>query len=94
MKENQTKKKSTKHFVKLELFSKFKVRGGQALKAIEFSILLVLGYETNCYACKEEMEAMIDEAQSLFTQEVFLDTAFHPRLIGQKGRNLKKVSGK
>lgn len=37
------------------------------------------------------MEAIIGEVQSLFTQEIFLDATFHPRLIGQKGRNLKKV---
>ncbi|CAG9535090.1 unnamed protein product [Cercopithifilaria johnstoni] len=53
--------------------------------------ITLIGYEANCNACKEEMEAIIDEAQSLFTQEIFLDATFHPRLIGQKGRNLKKV---
>uniref|UniRef100_A0A915Q0U1 K Homology domain-containing protein n=1 Tax=Setaria digitata TaxID=48799 RepID=A0A915Q0U1_9BILA len=53
--------------------------------------ITLTGYEANCKACKEEMEAMIGEAQSLFTQEIFLDATFHPRLIGQKGRNLKKV---
>ncbi|EJD75804.1 KH domain-containing protein [Loa loa] len=53
--------------------------------------ITLTGYEANCNACKEEMEAMIGEAQSLFTQEIFLDATFHPRLIGQKGRNLKKV---
>uniref|UniRef100_A0AAF5PYT3 K Homology domain-containing protein n=2 Tax=Wuchereria bancrofti TaxID=6293 RepID=A0AAF5PYT3_WUCBA len=53
--------------------------------------ITLTGYEANCNACKEEMEAMIGEVQSLFTQEIFLDATFHPRLIGQKGRNLKKV---
>ncbi|OZC06636.1 hypothetical protein X798_06373 [Onchocerca flexuosa] len=53
--------------------------------------ITLTGYEANCNACKEEMEAIIGEAQSLFTQEIFLDATFHPRLIGQKGRNLKKV---
>ncbi|VBB30290.1 unnamed protein product [Acanthocheilonema viteae] len=53
--------------------------------------ITLTGYEANCKACKEEMEAIIGEVQSLFTQEIFLDATFHPRLIGQKGRNLKKV---
>uniref|UniRef100_A0A0R3RY71 Vigilin n=1 Tax=Elaeophora elaphi TaxID=1147741 RepID=A0A0R3RY71_9BILA len=53
--------------------------------------ITLTGYEANCNACKEEMEVIIGEVQSLFTQEIFLDATFHPRLIGQKGRNLKKV---
>lgn len=53
--------------------------------------IVITGYEKNCEACKEEMEAMIGEVQSLFTQEISLNASFHPRLIGQKGRNVKKV---
>ncbi|VDN04210.1 unnamed protein product [Thelazia callipaeda] len=53
--------------------------------------ITLTGYEANCIACKQEMEAMVGEVQSLFSQQIFLDAAFHPRLIGQKGRNLKKV---
>lgn len=50
-----------------------------------------LGYEANCIACKEEIEAIINESQSLFAQEISLDASFHPRLIGLKGRNVRKV---
>lgn len=53
--------------------------------------IILAGYETNCHACKEEMEAVIDEVQSFFTQEISLDVTFHPRLIGTKGRNVRKV---
>ncbi|VDM37385.1 unnamed protein product [Toxocara canis] len=53
--------------------------------------IVITGYEKNCEACKEEMEAMVGEVQSLFTQEISLDASFHPRLIGQRGRNLKKA---
>ncbi len=34
---------------------------------------------------------MIDEWKSLFTQEIALDARFHPRLIGAKGRTIRKV---
>lgn len=55
------------------------------------NVITITGYEANCEACKSEMETMVGEVQSLFTQEINLDASFHPRLIGQKGRNLKKV---
>lgn len=35
---------------------------------------------------------MISDLRSLFTQEISLDARFHPRLIGARGNNLKKVS--
>uniref|UniRef100_A0A9J2PCM1 K Homology domain-containing protein n=1 Tax=Ascaris lumbricoides TaxID=6252 RepID=A0A9J2PCM1_ASCLU len=53
--------------------------------------IVLTGYEKNCEACKEEMEAMVGEVQSLFTQEISLDASFHPRLIGQRRRNVRKV---
>lgn len=53
--------------------------------------IVITGYEASCITCKEDIEAMIGEVQSLFTQEISLDASFHPRLIGQKGRNLRKV---
>lgn len=53
--------------------------------------IIITGYEEKCVACKEEIEAMIGEVQSLFTQEISLDASYHPRLIGVRGRNLKKV---
>lgn len=31
------------------------------------------------------------QAQTQFTQEISVDARIHPRLIGQKGRNIKKV---
>lgn len=59
--------------------------------AVETNKITITGYEANCIACKEEIEAVIGEAQSLFTQEISLDASFHPRLIGLKGRNVKKI---
>uniref|UniRef100_A0A0N5A8M1 Vigilin n=1 Tax=Syphacia muris TaxID=451379 RepID=A0A0N5A8M1_9BILA len=53
--------------------------------------IVLTGYEANCNACKEEIENMIGEIQSMFTQEISLDASFHPRLIGVKGRNMRKI---
>ncbi|KAH7714186.1 KH domain-containing protein [Aphelenchoides avenae] len=53
--------------------------------------ITITGYETNANACKDEIEKLIEELESMFTQEISLDARFHPRLIGQRGRNLRKV---
>ncbi|CAB3411378.1 unnamed protein product [Caenorhabditis bovis] len=53
--------------------------------------ITVQGYEDKALACVAEIEAMIAELRSLFTQEISLDSRYHPRLIGARGRNLKKV---
>ncbi|VDK31413.1 unnamed protein product [Gongylonema pulchrum] len=53
--------------------------------------ITLIGYEANCKACKEEMEAMIGEVQSFYTQEIYLDSTIHPVIIGHRGRNLKRL---
>uniref|UniRef100_A0A183IEE5 Vigilin n=1 Tax=Soboliphyme baturini TaxID=241478 RepID=A0A183IEE5_9BILA len=41
--------------------------------------------------CKEEIDKMVEDEASLFTQEITLDCRIHNRLIGQKGKNIKKI---
>lgn len=53
--------------------------------------ITIQGYEEKAKACAAEIEEMISELRSMFTQEISLDSRYHPRLIGQRGRNLKKV---
>lgn len=53
--------------------------------------ITVTGYETNANACKDEIEEMVRELETMFTMDIRLDPRFHPRLIGQRGRNLRKV---
>ncbi|PIO66312.1 KH domain protein, partial [Teladorsagia circumcincta] len=42
-------------------------------------------------ACAAEIDEMIEEIRSMFTQEVSIDAGFHPRMIGVRGKNLKKL---
>lgn len=49
------------------------------------------GYEAAARACAAEIDEMIEEIRSMFTQEVSIDAGFHPRMIGVRGKNLKKV---
>jgi hypothetical protein len=53
--------------------------------------IMITGYEANANKCKEYIEQMISDLQSLFVQEITLDCRIHPRLIGQKGRNIRKI---
>jgi polyribonucleotide nucleotidyltransferase len=53
--------------------------------------VVIIGYEEKANACRDEIEAMIEQWRSLFTQEIALDARFHPRLIGQKGRTIRKI---
>lgn len=53
--------------------------------------ITVTGYEANANACKAEILQLIQDIESMYSQEIHLDIRFHPRLIGQRGRNLRKV---
>ncbi|CAI2327293.1 unnamed protein product [Caenorhabditis sp. 36 PRJEB53466] len=53
--------------------------------------ITISGYEEKAKACAAEIEEMISELRSMFTQEISLDSRYHPRLIGHGGKNLKKV---
>ncbi|CAJ0606165.1 unnamed protein product [Cylicocyclus nassatus] len=53
--------------------------------------ITIQGYEASARACAAEIDEMIEEIRSMFTQEVSIDAGFHPRMIGQRGKNLKKL---
>lgn len=71
----------TKHYVQISL-----PKGEEKSDNIT-----IHGHEANARACAEEIEALIADLKAMFTTEVALDARFHPRLIGQRGRNVKKV---
>uniref|UniRef100_A0A0K0ES91 K Homology domain-containing protein n=1 Tax=Strongyloides stercoralis TaxID=6248 RepID=A0A0K0ES91_STRER len=54
-------------------------------------IVTITGYEKNVHECKKEIENIIAELESMFSQEIELDPKFHPRMIGTGGRSLKKM---
>uniref|UniRef100_A0A915E443 K Homology domain-containing protein n=1 Tax=Ditylenchus dipsaci TaxID=166011 RepID=A0A915E443_9BILA len=57
----------------------------------ESETINLTGYEASCNSCREEIEQLVQDLESMVTQEVVLDARFHPRLIGARGRNLRKV---
>ena len=55
-------------------------------------MIRIAGYEEKTRECAADIESMLEEQKSMFTQEVFLDARYHPRLIGRNAKNLKTVS--
>ncbi|CAD5212084.1 unnamed protein product [Bursaphelenchus okinawaensis] len=79
-------------------------QGGQAIR--EFSkkydvhvafprdnteTITISGYEAKANEAKDEILRLIEVYKNMITHTVQLDPRFHPRLIGPKGKNLKKV---
>lgn len=57
----------------------------------ESEAIHITGYESSCNACREEIEQIVKDQESMVHQEISLDVRFHPRLIGARGRNLRKI---
>lgn len=53
--------------------------------------ITIQGYEAAARACAAEIDEIVEEIRSMFTQEVTVNAGFLPRLIGQRGKNLKKL---
>ncbi|CAJ0957494.1 unnamed protein product, partial [Mesorhabditis belari] len=53
--------------------------------------ITIHGYESNARDCAAEIESFLADIKSMMAQEISLDPRYHPRLIGAKGINLKKV---
>lgn len=51
----------------------------------------ITGYEVNANACREDIENIIKDLELMVSQQIKVDPRFHPRLIGARGRNLRKV---
>lgn len=53
--------------------------------------ITIQGYEAATRACAAEIDDLVEEVRSMFTQEVSIDAGFHSRMIGVRGKNLKKL---
>lgn len=55
------------------------------------SLITVIGYEKNCHQAKDEILNMVKEYEDMVHLEVKVDHRIHPRIIGQRGRNVRKM---
>lgn len=51
----------------------------------------IVGYEKNAEAAKEAILKVVGELESHISQDVHIDRRVHPRLIGAKGRAIRKI---
>jgi predicted PilT family ATPase len=54
-------------------------------------IIKVMGYEANANAAKEDILKIVTELEQMITRDVKLDHRVHPRIIGQKGRQIRTI---
>lgn len=50
-----------------------------------------IGIESKAHACREEIEKLVQELQSMYRHEIVVDSRCHPRLIGAHGKNIAKI---
>lgn len=54
-------------------------------------LIKVIGYEENTKQARDHILGIVSELESHVSQDVHIDKRVHPRLIGAKGRAIKKI---
>lgn len=57
----------------------------------EEHIITITGYEKNAYSARNDIMKIVNELNGLTKEEVHINAAVHSRLIGAKGRNIRKI---
>uniref|UniRef100_A0A6P7F816 Vigilin n=1 Tax=Diabrotica virgifera virgifera TaxID=50390 RepID=A0A6P7F816_DIAVI len=57
----------------------------------EESIIIITGYETNANNAKDDIMKIVNELNELVKEEISIDSNVHSRLIGARGRNIRKI---
>ncbi|RLU24577.1 hypothetical protein DMN91_002666 [Ooceraea biroi] len=57
----------------------------------EEHIITITGYEKNAYSARDEIMKIVNQLNGLTKEEVQINAAVHSRLIGAKGRNIRKI---
>lgn len=54
-------------------------------------IITITGYEKNAYSARDDITKIVNELNRLTKEEVSINALVHSRLIGAKGRNIRKI---
>ncbi|CAK9823134.1 Hdlbp [Anthophora retusa] len=57
----------------------------------EEHIITITGYEKNACSARDDIMKIVNELNGLTKEEVNINAAVHSRLIGSKGRNIRKI---
>lgn len=54
-------------------------------------VITIIGYEENANKAKEHILKLVQEFKDLITEEITIDSRMHSRLIGTKGKNIRRI---
>lgn len=54
-------------------------------------MITISGYEKQAYAARDEILAMVGELEDMITKEIKIDRRVHSRIIGARGKNVRKI---
>uniref|UniRef100_A0A1E1X8G5 Putative vigilin n=1 Tax=Amblyomma aureolatum TaxID=187763 RepID=A0A1E1X8G5_9ACAR len=55
------------------------------------NVITIIGYEKNACAARDEILRIVKEWEDMVTKEIEIDHRVHSRLIGAKGRNIRRL---
>ncbi|XP_023195384.1 vigilin isoform X2 [Xiphophorus maculatus] len=53
--------------------------------------ITITGYEQNAVAAREAIQAIVDELEEMITETITLDSRVHARIIGARGKGIRKI---
>ncbi|KAF5298917.1 hypothetical protein FQR65_LT09570 [Abscondita terminalis] len=53
--------------------------------------IIITGYEENVHKAKEDIMKIVNDLNDMVREEIFIDAKVHSRLIGARGRNIRKI---
>lgn len=54
-------------------------------------IITITGYEQNTHKAKEDIMKIVNELNELVREEIQIDSRVHSRIIGARGRSIRKI---
>ncbi|KAK7093511.1 hypothetical protein V1264_007247 [Littorina saxatilis] len=54
-------------------------------------VITITGYEQNTQKARDEILSIVKDLEDMVTEDVNIDHRIHPRIIGAKGRNVRKL---
>lgn len=54
-------------------------------------LITIIGYEKNANDAKNEILKLVNDLEQMVSEEVDIDSRVHPRLIGTRGKNIRKI---
>lgn len=66
-------------------------QNGSDTKSQDQTLITVIGYEQKALAAKAEIMSLVKDMESQVSKEVRVDARVHPRLIGGRGKSIRRI---